>query len=149
MSLVKRSYRTSVAQPRAGSSGWILLNAEGKILGRFAARIATLLRGKDKPSFTPHLIGGDHVVVVNAEKVAVSGKKGKQKLYRRHSGYPGGFKEIPYERMIVQHPERVIEHAVKGMLPKAALGRQLFRRLHVYAGPGHPHKAQHLQEISQ
>lgn len=146
MSLLKRSYRTPMDQSKE-EERWVILDAEGKTLGRFAVRIATLLQGKSKPAFTPHREGGDHVVVVNAGKVAVSGKKAGQKLYRRHSGYPGGFREVTYERMIAQHPERVLEHAVRGMLPKSTQGRQMFRKLHVYAGPDHPHQAQNPQTI--
>ncbi len=147
MSLVKRSYRTPMVHPREVESRWFLLDAEGDILGRLAVRIANLLRGKGKPSFISHGVCGDHVIVVNAGKVAVSGKKVEQKLYRRHSGYPGGFKEVSFERMIAQHPERVVEHAVRGMLPKTVLGRQIFRRLHVYSWADHPHKAQNPQVV--
>ena len=148
MSLLKRSYQTPTAHPHELESRWVLLDAEGKILGRLAVRIATLLRGKNRPFFTPQVECGDQVIVVNAGKVVVTGKKSEQKLYRRHSGYPGGFREVSYKRMVVQHPERIIEHAVRGMLPKTALGRQIFRRLHVYAGPVHPHKAQNAKAIS-
>lgn len=148
MSLLKRSYQTPTVHPHELESRWFLLDAEGKILGRLAVRIATLLRGKNRPFFTPQVECGDQLIVVNAGKVVVTGKKSEQKLYRRHSGYPGGFREVSYERMVVQHPERIIEHAVRGMLPKTALGRQIFRRLHVYAGPVHPHKAQNAKVIS-
>jgi large subunit ribosomal protein L13 len=148
VSLLKRSYQTPRVHSHELEFRWFLLNAEGKILGRLAVRIATLLRGKNRPSFTPQVECGDQVIVVNASKVVVTGKKSEQKLYRRHSGYPGGFREVSYERMVVKHPERIIEHAVRGMLPKTALGRQIFRRLHVYAGPVHPHKAQNAKVIS-
>jgi len=148
VSLLKRSYQTPKVHPYELESRWFLLDAEGKILGRLAVRIATLLRGKNRPFFTPQVECGDQVIVVNAGKVVVTGKKSEQKLYRRHSGYPGGFREVSYKRMVVQHPERIIEHAVRGMLPKTALGRQIFRRLHVYAGPVHPHKAQNAKVIS-
>lgn len=147
MSLLKRSYQTPVVHSHELESRWFLLNAEGKILGRLAVRIATLLRGKNRPSFTPQVECGNQVIVVNADKVVVTGKKSEQKLYRRHSGYPGGFRKVSYERMVVKHPERIIEHAVRGMLPKTALGRQIFRRLHVYAGPLHPHRAQNAKVI--
>lgn len=121
---------------------WVLVDASGYTLGRLATQIATLLRGKHKPTFTPYLDGGDFVVVVNAEKVVVTGRKADQKMYYRHSGYPGGFKAIPYRRMLAEHPERILRFAVKGMLPKTRLGRQQIKKLKVYAGPSHPHAAQ-------
>ena len=121
---------------------WWVVDAEGKALGRLATEIARILRGKHKPSFTPHLDVGDHVVVVNASKVALTGRKAEQKTYFRHSGYMGGDKHIPFRRMIETHPERVIELAVKGMLPKNALGRTLRKKLKVYAGKDHPHQGQ-------
>jgi len=147
VALVKRSYRTPLAKPKEREGKWCVLDAEGKILGRFATQVADLLRGKEKTLFTPNVECGDHVIVLNAAKVVVTGKKPEQKLYRRHSGYPGGFRETTYGRMLVTHPERIIEHAVRGMLPKTTLGRQMFRRLHVYAGPDHPHKAQKAMGI--
>jgi large subunit ribosomal protein L13 len=122
--------------------GWWLVDAEGVTLGRLAAKVASHLRGKHKPMFTPFLDTGDHVVVVNAEKIVLTGRKLDQKLYYRHSGYPGGLKETPVRRMLERHPERVIELAVKGMLPKGPLGRRLARKLKVYAGSKHPHQAQ-------
>ena len=121
---------------------WHVVDAEGKVLGRLATEVARLLRGKHKPIYSPHLDTGDYVVVVNAEKVRVTGKKARQKIYYRHSGYPGGLKEITLEQMLAKHPTRVIEHAVNGMLPKNALGRAMLRKLKVYAGPTHPHAAQ-------
>ena len=121
---------------------WHVLDAEGRTLGRLASETAQLLRGKYRPTFTPHLDNGDFVIVVNASKVKVTGKKMQQKLYRRHSGYPGGLKEIPLERMLERHPERVFQQAVKGMLPHNKLSRRILRHLKVYGGPDHPHDAQ-------
>mgnify|MGYP001233019550 FL=1 len=121
---------------------WFLVDAEGQTLGRLASEIANVLRGKNKPSFTPHLDTGDFVIVVNAEKIEVSGKKTSQKLYRRHSGRPGGMKIEKFETLRDRIPERIIEQAVKGMLPHNALGRQQFKKLKVYKGSEHPHDAQ-------
>ncbi len=121
---------------------WWVIDAEGKILGRLATEIAKLLRGKHKPYFTPFLDVGDFVIVVNAEKVKVTGKKLDQKLYRYHSGYIGNLREFTLREMLQRHPEKVIEEAVWGMLPKNKLGRKLFRKLKVYRGPDHPHQAQ-------
>ena len=121
---------------------WFLVDATEKTLGRLATEIAVILRGKNKPSFTPHLDTGDFVIVVNAEKIEVTGKKSSQKLYRRHSGRPGGMKIEKYETLQERIPERIIEQAVKGMLPHNSLGRQQFRKLKVYKGPDHPHAAQ-------
>ncbi len=121
---------------------WHVLDAAGRPLGRLASEVAQLLRGKHRPTFTPHMDNGDFVVVVNAEKVRTTGNKLRQKLYYRHSGYPGGLREMPLERMLEKHPDRVIQEAVKGMLPHNRLGRKLLRHLKVYAGPDHPHEAQ-------
>lgn len=121
---------------------WRLIDADGKILGRLATRVAVILRGKDKPTFTPHLDGGDFVVVINAAKVRLTGRKLQQKRAYRHSGYPGGFRSVTYERLMQTHPDRAVEDAVRGMLPKNALGRRLIRKLKVYKGPVHPHAAQ-------
>ena len=121
---------------------WFLVDAEGQTLGRLASEIANVLRGKNKPSFTPHLDTGDFVIVVNAEKIEVSGKKTSQKLYRRHSGRPGGMKIEKFETLRERIPERIIEQAVKGMLPHNSLGRQQFKKLKVYKGSEHPHDAQ-------
>lgn len=130
--------------PKAGELNpqWRVLDAEGKTLGRLATEIATILKGKDKPTYTTHMPVGDFVVVVNAEKVHVTGMKEQKKFYYRHTQYPGGLRQVRYDVMQAQHPERIIEHAVKGMLPHNALGRQLLRRMKVYAGPSHPHEAQ-------
>lgn len=123
-------------------SYWHVVDADGQVLGRMATDIAVKLMGKHRPSYVPHMLSGDFVIVVNANKVRVSGKKAEQKVYRRHSGYPGNLKEVPYARMMERTPARVIEHAVRGMLPKNKLGNKAIRRLKVYAGPDHPHEAQ-------
>jgi large subunit ribosomal protein L13 len=127
---------------------WWLVDAEGKTLGRLATQIARILRGKHKPIFTPHLDTGDYVVVVNASKVVLTGGKADQKTYFRHSGYMGGEKHIPFRKMIETQPERVIELAVKGMLPKNSLGRQIKNNLRVYAGAEHPHQGQNPQPLN-
>ncbi len=126
---------------------WYVVDAADQRLGRLASEIATILRGKNKPTFTPHLDTGDFVIVVNAEKVVVTGKKRTQKLYRRHSGRPGGMKTETFDKLQARIPERIIEKAVKGMLPKNSLGRKLFTKLKVYAGSTHPHQAQKPQEL--
>ncbi|MBF2066201.1 MAG: 50S ribosomal protein L13 [Calothrix sp. C42_A2020_038] len=126
---------------------WYVIDAADQRLGRLASEIAMILRGKNKPVFTPHLDTGDFVIVVNAEKVTVTGKKRTQKLYRRHSGRPGGMKTETFAKLQDRLPERIIEHAVKGMLPKNSLGKSLFTKLKVYAGPTHPHTAQKPKEL--
>jgi large subunit ribosomal protein L13 len=122
--------------------GWYLVNAEGKTLGRLASEIAKVLRGKHKPIYTPHLDCGDYVIVVNADKVQVTGRKLDQKMYYRHSGYPGGIKSISLRNQLQKHPERVLQAAVRGMLPRNPLGRKMLKKLKVYAGGSHPHQAQ-------
>ncbi len=139
--------KTLTPQAKEIERQWWLVDAEGMPLGRLATEIARILRGKHKPLFTPHLDTGDHVIVVNASKVALTGRKAEQKTYFRHSGYMGGEKHIPFERMIRTHPERVIEMAVKGMLPKNALGRHVAEKLRVYAGGEHPHQGQNPQPL--
>ncbi len=134
--------KTFSARPTDIEKKWYLIDAEGQTLGRMATRIADILRGKDKPIYTPHMDTGDFVVVINAEKVVVTGKKAQQKEYQRYSGYPGGLKKIPYRRMLQTHPERIVEHAVRGMIPHNRLGRAIIKKLKVYAGPKHPHEAQ-------
>jgi large subunit ribosomal protein L13 len=124
---------------------WLVVDAENKTLGRLATEIARRLRGKHKPEYTPHVDTGDYVIVVNAEKVRVTGNKTTDKIYYRHSGYPGGIKAISFEHLREKHPERIIEKAVKGMLPRNPLGRAMFRKLKVYAGGEHPHSAQQPQ----
>jgi len=121
---------------------WYLVNDEGKVLGRMATELAKILKGKNKPTYTPHLDTGDFVIVVNAGKVTLTGKKMKDKIYYHHTGYPGGIKEITAEKLLMKKPTEMIRMAVKGMLPKNSLGRQMLRKLKVYAGPKHPHEAQ-------
>jgi len=134
--------KTSTPSITTLKRNWFLVDAKGQTLGRLASEIANVLRGKNKPSFTPHLDTGDFVIVVNAEKIEVSGKKASQKLYRRHSGRPGGMKIEKFETLRDRIPERIIEQAVKGMLPHNSLGRQQFKKLKVYKGSEHPHDAQ-------
>ena len=138
--------KSYIAKPADVQRKWYIVDAEGKTLGRLATEIATVLRGKHKVTFTPHVDGGDFVVVVNAEKVAVTGKKEKQKIYKSHSGYPGGLKETTLAELRAKKPEEIIRHAVKGMMPKGKLGRQMFKKLKVYVGPEHPHAAQNPEE---
>jgi large subunit ribosomal protein L13 len=134
--------KTFSAKSHAIDREWFVLDAQGQTLGRLAARIATILRGKHKSIYTPHVDCGDYVIVVNADKVNVTGQKLDQKMYYRHSGYPGGLSEITLRKQLQIHPERVVEAAVRGMLPKNRLGRKMFKKLKVYAGPDHPHEAQ-------
>ncbi len=134
--------KTYFAKPTDVTREWWVVDAEGQTLGRLASRIATILRGKHKPYYTPHVDCGDYVIVVNAEKVRVTGRKLDQKIYYRHSGYPGGLYQRTLREQLQKHPERVIELAVKRMLPKNRLGRKMFKKLKVYAGPEHPHQAQ-------
>ncbi len=126
---------------------WYVVDAEGQTLGRLSSEIAKVLRGKNKPIFTPHADCGDYVIVVNAEKVAVTGRKLDQKMYYHHSDYVGGMKETNLKEMLAKHPERVIEHSVRGMLPKGPLGRKMYKKLFVYAGPDHKHQAQQPEEL--
>ena len=121
---------------------WYVVDAEGQTVGRLAAEVAKVLRGKNKPTFTPHVDTGDYVIVINAEKVEVTGKKRKEKIYKRHTGYPGGLREVTFEKMMEKHPTEVVRHAVKGMMPNGKLGRQMYKKLKVYAGPEHNHAAQ-------
>ncbi len=134
--------KTFSAKPHEVKRDWYVIDAEGKTLGRLAAEIARRLRGKHKPEYTPHVDTGDYIVVINAEKVQVTGRKEQDKQYYRHSGYPGGIKSINLGKLRATHPERIIENAVKGMLPKNPLGRAMYRKLKVYAGPNHNHHAQ-------
>ena len=134
--------RTKVPKKNEIQEKWWVIDAEGKVLGRLATKIATILRGKNKLYFTNFMDIGDYVIVVNAEKVRLTGKKPKQKIYRSHSGYIGGLKEITFEKLIAKKPEEVIRRAVWGMLPKNRLGRAIFKKLKVYRGPNHPHQAQ-------
>jgi len=127
---------------------WLIIDATDLVLGRLSTRLATILKGKNKPQYTPHVDTGDFVVVINAEKIRLTGNKAETKIYYSHSGYVGGLKEVSFQRMLAKHPERIIEKAVKGMLPKNTLGRAMNRKLKVYAGPNHPHAAQKPREIT-
>ena len=137
--------KTFTAKPSNIKREWLLIDATDKTLGRLATEIAMILRGKNKPEYTPHMDTGDYVVIVNAEKVAVTGNKRKGKIYHHHTGYIGGIKSESFEKLIATHPERAIEKAVKGMLPRTPLGRAMFKKLKVYAGENHPHTAQQPQ----
>ncbi len=139
--------KTFSAKPETVKRDWFVVDAAGKTLGRLATEIASRLRGKHKPEYTPHVDTGDYIVVVNAGKVAVTGNKAQQKIYWRHSEFPGGIKGITFEKLIVKKPEDVIEIAVKGMLPKGPLGRDMLSKLKVYGGAEHPHAAQQPQEL--
>ncbi len=134
--------------PKTAENGWVLVDAEGQTVGRLATQIASVLRGKHKPDFTPNQLGGDFVIVVNAEKVVFTGNKLDQKVYTRYSGYQGGLKKTTARATLEKHPERVLEHAVWGMLPKTRLGRRMIRRMKVYSGSEHPHVAQQPKEMS-
>ena len=142
------SYKTKSANAATVDKQWVLIDAEGQILGRLASKVATILRGKNKPSFTPHVDCGDNVVVINASKVALTGSKATDKKYLRHTGYPGGQRETTTKELFESHPERIIENAVKGMLPKNKLGAELFRNLRVYAGDTHDQEAQKPVQIN-
>jgi len=140
--------KTESAKPNEIEQKWYVVDAEDEVLGRLATRIALILRGKNKPQFTPHVDTGDFVVVVNAEKVRLTGKKMSDKVYYHHTGYPGGIRGVSAERLLEKHPDRVMLNAVRGMLPKNKLGCKLLRKLKVYAGPEHPHDAQQPEPIS-
>ncbi|MDT0584305.1 MULTISPECIES: 50S ribosomal protein L13 [Alteromonadaceae] len=139
--------KTFVAKPESVERDWYVVDAADKTLGRLAAEIALRLRGKHKPEYTPHVDTGDYIVVVNAEKITVTGNKAKNKTYYAHSGYPGGLKDTTFEKLIAKKPEMVIEKAVKGMLPKGPLGRAMFRKMKVFVGPEHTHAAQQPQVL--
>ena len=139
--------KTVSTRPQDVDRSWFVVDAEDKTLGRLATEIAHRLRGKHKPEYTPHVDTGDYIVVVNAEKVRVTGNKFNDKMYYRHSGYPGGIKEMNFKDMQDRHPERIVEKAVKGMLPKNPLGRAMFKKLKVYSGAEHPHAAQQPQPL--
>jgi len=136
------SYKTTYVNKVTAQKEWVIVDAENQVLGRLASKVAKLLRGKYKPSFTPFEDCGDNVIIINAEKVVLTGNKLTDKLYTRHTGYPGGQRHTSPAAVLKVHPERVIEHAVRGMLPKNKLGAQMYRKLNVYAGPEHPHAAQ-------
>ncbi|HAS13775.1 MULTISPECIES: 50S ribosomal protein L13 [Idiomarina] len=139
--------KTFVAKPETVKRDWYVVDAEGKTLGRLATEIARRLRGKHKPEYTPHVDTGDYIVVINAEKVAVTGNKAQDKMYYSHTGFPGGIKSISFEKLIAKKPEMVIQKAVKGMLPRGPLGRAMFRKLKVYAGTEHNHIAQQPKQL--
>lgn len=139
--------RTYSAKPGEVEQHWLLIDAEGQTLGRMATQIAARLRGKHKPEYTPHVDTGDYIVVVNADKVRVTGNKATDKLYHAHSGFPGGLKTLSFNEMQAKSPEQVIKLAVKGMLPRTPLGRAMFKKLKVYAGTEHPHSAQQPQAL--
>lgn len=139
--------KTFSAKPAEVRREWFVVDATDKVLGRLASEIAHRLRGKHKPEFTPHVDTGDHIVVINADKVRVTGNKAEAKTYWRHSGHPGGIKSASFKELISDHPERVIQTAVKGMLPKSSLGRQMIKKLHIYAGSEHRHQAQQPQPL--
>jgi large subunit ribosomal protein L13 len=134
--------KTYSPKPKDIQRSWYVVDAEDAVLGRLASEVAQILRGKHKPTYAPHMDVGDHVIVVNAAKIRLTGQKADQKVYRHHSGYPGGLREVPFERMVSRRPERVVERAVRGMLPHTRLGRQMAKKLAVYAGADHPHEAQ-------
>lgn len=138
--------KSYIAKPAEVERKWYVIDAEDNTLGKIASEVASILRGKKKPIYTPHVDTGDYVIVINAEKVRVTGKKEEQKIYKSHSGYPGGLKETTLRELRAKKPEEIIRHAVKGMMPKGKLGRQMFKKLKVYAGPEHPHTAQNPEE---
>ncbi|MQX54950.1 50S ribosomal protein L13 [Alcanivorax sediminis] len=139
--------KTYSAKPESVKRDWYVVDASGKTLGRLATEVASRLRGKHKPEYTPHVDTGDYIVVINAEKVAVTGNKANDKMYYRHTGYPGGLKEANFATLQAEKPEMIIEKAVKGMLPRNPLGRDMYRKLKVYAGSEHPHTAQQPQQL--
>ena len=140
--------KTFSAKPESVQRDWYVVDAADKTLGRLAAEIARRLRGKHKPEYTPHVDTGDYIVVTNVEKIRVTGNKAKDKIYHSHTGYPGGLKSISFEKLIDKAPERTLQNAVKGMLPKGPLGRAMFKKLKIYAGSEHPHAAQQPQELN-
>jgi len=140
--------KTYHAKPHEVEREWLVIDATDLVLGRLSTQVAQILKGKNKPQYTPHVDTGDFVVIVNAEKIRLTGNKANTKVYYSHSGFIGGLKEVSYQRMLAKHPERIIEKAVKGMLPKNTLGRAMNRKLKVYAGPNHPHAAQKPREIT-
>lgn len=140
--------KSYIAKPQEVEHKWYVIDAEGKTLGKLASEAASILRGKKKPIYTPHVDCGDYVIVVNAEKVHVTGKKETDKIYKSYSGYPGGLKEITLGEMREKKPDEIIRHAIKGMMPKGKLGRQMYKKLKVYAGSEHPHAAQNPEEYT-
>jgi large subunit ribosomal protein L13 len=148
LSLIGLTMKTYFAANENIKHNWYLIDASGKVLGRLASQIAKYLRGKHKPIYTPHVDTGDYIIVINAEKIKVTGKKEQDKIYYHHTGYPGGIKETKFKQKQEKNPSQIIEVAVKGMLPKNPLGREMLRKLKVYAGPEHPHSAQQPKEIN-
>ena len=140
--------KSYIAKPQEVEHKWYVIDAEGKTLGKLASEAASILRGKKKPIYTPHVDCGDYVIVVNAEKVHVTGKKETDKIYKSYSGFPGGLKEITLGEMREKKPEEIIRHAIRGMMPKGKLGRQMYKKLKVYAGSEHPHAAQNPEEYT-
>jgi large subunit ribosomal protein L13 len=140
--------KTYHAKPHEVEREWLVIDATDLVLGRLSTQVAQILKGKNKPQYTPHVDTGDFVVIINAEKIRLTGNKANTKMYYTHSGFIGGLKEVSYQHMLAKHPERIIEKAVKGMLPKNTLGRAMNRKLKVYAGPNHPHAAQKPREIT-
>ena len=143
-----QSYKTKSANDATVLKRWVVVDAESAVLGRFASQVAVLIRGKHKPDFTPHVDCGDNVIIINAEKIKLTGRKMTDKVYVRHTGYPGGQRFATPREVLAKHPERVLEHAVRLMLPKNRLGRSLFTNLYVYAGNEHPHAAQQPETIT-
>ena len=141
------SYKTINTNNATAVKNWVLVDAEGQILGRVASQVAKIIRGKNKPGYTPNTDCGDHVVVINAEKIKLTGKKENNRVLFTYSGYPGGQRELSPSMIRAKHPERLIEHAVRGMLPKNSIGRQIYKSLHVYTGTAHPHEAQQPKAI--
>jgi len=139
--------KTYIAKPEEVQRKWLLIDAEGLVLGRLATRVATILKGKHKPTYSPHMDVGDHVIIINAEKVHVTGKKAQIKRYFRHTGYPGGLRFESYEDLLTRSPGRILEKAIWGMLPHNRLGRKMYKKLNVYAGEAHPHQAQKPETI--
>ncbi|WP_128547917.1 50S ribosomal protein L13 [Larkinella soli] len=142
------SYKTISANKATVQKDWVVIDAENQVLGRLASQAAKIIRGKHKPSYTPHVDCGDHVIIINAEKIKLTGKKMNDKVYVRHTGYPGGQRFRTPREMISKNPAFILEHAIKGMLPKNRLGRRLFTSLHVYAGTKHPHTSQQPKEVN-
>lgn len=136
-----------MAKPAEVNKCWYVIDAQGKPLGRLASEVAKILRGKNKPQYTPHVDVGDYVIIINAEKVVLTGNKLDQKYFRHHSGHPGGLKEVKYRDLMQKHPDRIMESAVKGMLPKNSLGRAMIKKLNVYSGPEHNHQAQKPENL--
>ncbi len=141
------SYKTISANKETVQKDWIVVDAQGEVLGRLASQVASLIRGKHKTNFTPHVDCGDNVIIINADKIRLTGAKMTDKVYTRHTGYPGGQRFTSPRLLLEKHPERIIEHAVKGMLPKNRLGRRLYTNLYVYAGGQHPHEAQQPKAV--